>query len=296
MRFLWQVAGCEKRQPWPFAKQSTDGNAAGFPGRGAHPAMPHMIHSLFGRRAPPAPVFILGTGRSGTHWLAESLGSEPALAVTLEVQPRFGWSTTMALDQRRRQDLLGRLINNYRLAQWWHAPRRLVDKAHPNIWLAESLLEAFPGASFLGIQRQVHATVASMVRCPPVMAWHRRWRDFPVPNRFLGISRAYAERYDSLSAVERCTLRWLAHRDRMRELRPILGDRLLVVCYEEMMDDVLATLERVASFIGFKRGSELPAVRSESRSKWQQVLSPEDVDAIDAIVAEWDRAAVEKSC
>ena len=62
------------------------------------------------------------------------------------------------------------------------------------------------------------------------------------------------------------------------------------------MDDVLATLERVASFIGFKRGSELPAVRSESRSKWQQVLSPEDVDAIDAIVAEWDRAAVEKSC
>ena len=60
MRFLWLVAGCEKRQPWPFAKQSTDGNAAGFPGRGAHPAMPHMIHSLFGRRAPPAPVFILG--------------------------------------------------------------------------------------------------------------------------------------------------------------------------------------------------------------------------------------------
>ena len=57
MRFLWQVAGCEKRQPWPFAKQSTDGNAAGFPGRGAHPAMPHMIHSLFGRRAPPAPVY-----------------------------------------------------------------------------------------------------------------------------------------------------------------------------------------------------------------------------------------------
>ena len=246
-----------------------------------------------GRRALPAPVFIIGTGRSGTHWLAESLSREPSLAVTLEVQPRFGWSTTMALDPRRQRDFFGRLKNNYLLAQWWNAPRRLVDKAHPNIWLVEPLFEAFPGASFLGIQRRVHATVASMVRCPPVMAWHDRWRDFPIPNRFLGISRECADRYDSLSAVERCTLRWLAHRDRMRALGPILGDRLLVVDYETMLDDVRTTLDRVASFIGIPHGLDLPAVRIESRDKWRQVLSPRDICAIDTIVSAWDRAASE---
>jgi len=237
----------------------------------------------------PDPVFVVGTGRSGTHWLAEALGASPELKVTLEVPPRFAWSTTIALDPSRGADLLPRLLRNYRWARRRWAPRRLVDKAHPNLWHAESLREAFPAASFLGIRREAHATVASMIRHPSVRAWHERWREFPLPNRFLGIRPWIVDRYETLTLAERCTLRWLAHRDRMRELGPILGERLLVVEYRSMMEDTRSTLDRIASFLGLRRPIALPEVHVESRDRWRSELDAADIDRIDALAAEWDR-------
>lgn len=235
------------------------------------------------------PVFIIGTGRAGTHWLAESLAGHPQLAVTLEVPPRFPWSTAMALDPGQQPRLLPRLIRNYRFAARRWAPRRLVDKSHPNIWLAEALLAAFPQAAFLAIQREVYATVASMIRLAPVKAWHNRWRQYPIPNLFLGISSATARRYDSLTLPEQCSLRWLAHRDRLRQLEPVLGERLLVIAYETLMDDTRTTLDRVAERLQLSTPVALPPVHTESRSKWRSLLGDDDTARIDALVAAWDR-------
>jgi hypothetical protein len=232
----------------------------------------------------PPPIFIIGTGRSGTHWLAETLKADDGLFVDIEVQPRFRWSTAMALDPGRESSLFWKLCWNYRFSQWVRPHKRMVDKSHPNLWFAEKLLHAFPQANFLGIRRGVCATVASMLRCPPVMDWHRRWREFPIPNRFLGIGMETADRYDELSPAEQCTLRWLAHRDRLQCLEPLLGERLLVVDYESMMDDTESTLADIARFIGLSKPLEIPPIRSESRSKWRQVLSDEDVRDIDHLV------------
>lgn len=234
------------------------------------------------------PVFILGTGRSGTHWLAQSLVGHPELAVTLEVPPRFGWSTAMALNPSLRARLQPKLIRNLRFATRRWAPRRLVDKSHPNLWLAEALLAAFPQATFLAIQREVYATVASMIRMGPVKAWHETWRQYPTPNPFLGISSATALRYDTLTLPEQCTLRWLAHRDRLQQLTPVLGERLFVVSYEALMDATGTTLDRVASQLRLRTPIALPPVHTESRNKWKGLLSADDTARIDALVAQWE--------
>lgn len=233
---------------------------------------------------PPPPLFIIGTGRSGTHWLAETLSRHESLDVAVEVQPRFRWSAEMALNPGREADLFWRLCLSYRFAQWTRAPRRVVDKSHPNLWIAERLTRAFPESQFLAIRRGVYATVASMLRCPPVMEWHRRWREYPLPNRFLGIGMDLAARYDGLSPAGQCTLRWLAHRDRIQFLETNLGERLLVVDYEAMMDDIEDTLAAIGQFIGLSRPLEIPPIRTESRSKWRHVLSDEDIRAIDDLL------------
>jgi hypothetical protein len=62
-----------------------------------------------------------------------------------------------------------------------------LDKSHPNIWIADKIKEEFPEAKFVGIERNPFATVSSMLKHRGVMKWHRDWKSFPVPNRFLGI-------------------------------------------------------------------------------------------------------------
>lgn len=110
--------------------------------------------------------------------------------------------------------------------------RRLyVDKSHPNLGLAERLEEAFPSALFIAIERDPYATVASMLRHASVLKWQRRWREFPVPNRFLGITGGD---YHSVPLAAQCAMRWLAYHRRIEELRV---RNLLVVCYEAFDDD-----------------------------------------------------------
>lgn len=234
------------------------------------------------------PVFIIGTGRSGTHWLARSLVNHPELAVTLEVPPRFGWSTSMALNPALRPHLQTKLIRNLRFSTRRWAPRRLCDKSHPNLWLAEALLAAFPQSTFLAIQREVYGTVASMIRMGPVRAWHDTWRQYPTPNPFLGISNTIAERYDNLTLPEQCTLRWLAHRDRVQQLTPVLGEKMLVVSYEKLMDATRPTLDRVAAQLRLRSPIALPPVHTEARFKWKGVLNADDIARIDKTIALWD--------
>jgi hypothetical protein len=133
-------------------------------------------------------AFVIGTGRSGTHWLGQSLGDHPEVRATVEAEPMFWISTQLALDRARDTELFPRLVRAYRKQLLRSVPRLYVDKTHPNIWHAEDLKRALPEALFVGIERNPYATVASMVLHPDVSAWHRRWREFPVPNRFLGIT------------------------------------------------------------------------------------------------------------
>jgi hypothetical protein len=178
------------------------------------------------------PVFVIGTGRSGTHWIGYSLGAHPAVRATVEEKPMFGLVTRMAMDPTLEPELFDPLVRAYKRQLRKTLAPVYLDKSHPNIWLADRLKQVFPDALFLGTQRNPYATVASMMKHLGVSAWHSRWREFPVPNRFLGITADMVADYDALPLATQCAYRWRAHNARMRDLERQLGDDLFVVSYE----------------------------------------------------------------
>jgi hypothetical protein len=230
------------------------------------------------------PVFVIGTGRSGTHWLGYSLGNHPEVRATVEVQPMFNLSTRMALNPTLEGKLFGRLVAAYRWQLFKSSPRIYLDKSHPNIWIAEKLKKAFPRSLFVGIERNPYATVASMMKHKGVSAWHKRWREFPIPNRFLGITRELSDVYGDIPVAQQCAIRWVAHHDRMNELRNILGGDLLVISYESFAHNTEKIVHELQRFLGLHKPIPIPDVRTDSLDKWKSQLSNEEIIQIQNIV------------
>lgn len=229
-------------------------------------------------------IFVVGSGRSGTHWLGHILASHPDLHVTIE-DPRFFTSATaMAMNPQLQSELLPELVRGYRAEAANVAPKRLADKSHPNIWHAEQLLAALPEALFVGIQRDPWGTSASMLQHTGVLGWHRRWREFPVPNRFLGITEDVAYSYDELSEATRCALRWKSHHDQMRLLQDTLGEHLLVVDYKQLILEPAPVLEQLVAHLSLSAAFPTPETKSDSLDRWRNELADDQIDEIASIV------------
>ncbi len=241
------------------------------------------IKYLRGRSA-THPVFVIGTGRSGTHWLGYSLGNHPEIRATVEVQPMFELSTRMALNQDLENHLFVKLVRAYKRQLFKSSPKLYLDKTHPNIWLAEKLKEAFPQALFIGIERNPFATVASMMKHKGVSAWHQCWQDFPIPNRFLGITHEIAKGYENIPFASQCAMRWVAHRDKMTELKGVLGNSLMVISYEEFAHNTKGIIFELQQFLGLLNPIPLPIVKIESLEKWKKQLSSDEILQISDIV------------
>lgn len=232
------------------------------------------------------PLFILGTGRSGTHFLAETLSLHQDIAVSIEEYPIFGLVTDIALDLANRHTKQKELVALYRQAIRQCSRPFYCDKSHPNIWIAEELAEEFPDALFIGIERGVYSCVASMIKHSGVSAWHTLWEKWPVPNPFLGIDDVNQASYETLPLAAKCTLRWHAHHLRMIAVSQALSNRFHFIQYEDLVEQPDQVLVSLTSFLGLKDQLRTPAIRKESLVKWKQDLSHYDVQAIDAILQE----------
>jgi len=230
------------------------------------------------------PIFVIGTGRSGTHWLGLSVMAHPDIRATIEDPQIFSMSTRMAINLSKQKKYMWKLILMYRWQIFLSSPKRYLDKSHPNIWHAERLIKAFPNAEFLGIERDPFATVASMIRHKGVSSWHKCWHEYPVPNKFLGITSEIADTYDNLSLETQCSLRWLSHHNRMIELRDILGTSLKVISYERFAFHTQETISQLEEFLKLSNHIPLPEVRRDSLSKWKKQLSLTQIEQISNVV------------
>ena len=230
------------------------------------------------------PVFVIGTGRSGTHWLGFSLGDHPEVFATIEEQPMFGLSTQIALNPSLKDSLFPKLVSSYK-DQLAHTSRQLyLDKSHPNIWSAEALKAAFPTALFIGIERNPYATVASMLKHKGVLSWHHRWKEFPIPNHFLGITTEIEEEYDNIPLEKQCAMRWLAHHNEMNRLKNVLENDLLVISYESFSHNTEKEIFQLKQFLQLNTPIPVPEVKTESLGKWKTQLSKEQLYNIEEIV------------
>lgn len=230
------------------------------------------------------PVFVLGTGRSGTHWLGFTLEAHPEIHATIEERPAFTWSTEMALNPKSEERLYGLLVLIYKWQVFNSAPKLFLDKSHPNIWIAEKLKRSFPKALFVGIERNPYATVASMLKHRGVLDWQERWQEFPIPNRFLGISPELAESYATIPLAAQCAIRWQAHHIRMSELTEVLGDALMVISYEMFARNPAQSVADLQEFLKLSTPIPVPDVRQDSLDKWKEQLSAEEIEQIHNVV------------
>lgn len=228
-----------------------------------------------------APIFVIGTGRSGTHWLGDVIGAHPQARQAVERWPIFHWATAMAVDPRQRDVLLERYLRHHEAAQLVAGRRRLVDKSHPVIWLVEPLAARFPHAQFVAIERSPYGVVASMLRHPEVLGWSQDPAGLPFPNDFLGATEEDPGVFLSRPIEERCALRWASHHARLERLRAELpADRILSVTYESLHVDTAANLARIQAFLGFDEPIPAPHVRRQSMSRWHADLDDRQVAAI----------------
>ena len=190
----------------------------------------------------------------------------------------------MALEPFSRPLLFPVLVNHYSRQRTRLAPSHYVDKSHPVLWFAEALATVFPTALFVGVQRNPYDTVASMIAHQGVLEWQRHWRKFSVPNEFLGISHHIAETYDEMSTAQKCAIRWVAQTKRLADLSSVLGERMCVIHYEDLVLDPPRQIARVSQCLGFPLPLKLPRIHSDSVEQWRRQLTDAMYQEIKEIV------------
>ncbi|QTL96752.1 sulfotransferase [Iocasia frigidifontis] len=233
-------------------------------------------------------IFIIGSGRTGTNWLANILQSHPAIRATIEDPMIFNRVTKMALNPAVRAKLFPELIRLYTYYYQESSPCHYVDKSHPNLWLAEALALVFPDSLFISLKRNPYATVSSMLKHEGVLKWQREWKRFPIPNEFLGIDHKIAADYSKMSMTEKCTLRWVAHMKKIDYLaKSNIKNRMLIISYERLVENTIEVLIKIKKFLDLSESFNVPVVNKETIYKWQQQLSESQCEEIKGIVGEY---------
>jgi hypothetical protein len=232
----------------------------------------------------PRPIFVIGTGRSGTHWVGEILAGHPDIYVSVERRRFFRDSTRMAIDPPSRERLFGKLARSYRYEIARVAPRHYADKSHTNIWIADRLAKEFPDAVFVGVRRDVFGTVSSMLKHRGVLRWIEDWKRYPIPNPFLGIREGEEDRYELLSLAAKCAARWVSHEERFNELAGVLGDRLVTLNYEQLHVDPAGPLRNLERALGLSTAIAAPTANREALDRWRNELTEAQVEQIRAVV------------
>ena len=221
------------------------------------------------------PVFIIGMPRSGTSLTEQILASHPDVYAAGE---RLFWGEILGRlvkSAPQSADSMVAAIDSMHSGVWENAGAdylrhvseinsdslRITDKLPANFGLLPFIRLIFPRARILHVRRDPLATIASCIRTPfsdPSLACTvEDWA------RYYGI-------YQALIA------RW----------RPLLGDQMLELDYEELVSDLPGQARRLTAFLGLRwddacQHPELNqrAVRTASAGQVRRKVHLESVDA-----------------
>ena len=65
------------------------------------------------------------------------------------------------------------------------------------------------------MERNPYATISSMLEHKGILVWQKNYKDFPLPNNFLGIKEEMISEYENLPVESQCALRWKSHIDKI---------------------------------------------------------------------------------
>ncbi|MDE0870867.1 MAG: sulfotransferase [Flavobacteriales bacterium] len=227
-------------------------------------------------------VFIGGMGRSGTHYLGRVLGEHPEVKLRLESKFTF-WSITnhvaynMKITRLRFWAAVGYLKVNSMLTN-----KLIVEKTHPAIWVKNKIDRLLPNAKWVCVVRDPYQAAASMKKHAGVKKWYTRVSQNEV-NPFLGITEQNRSRFAGLSIAQKSTYKWIAHMEQMERIQLESPNRVLIVQFENLVQDQANTLISVFDFLGLAPVTPKEKGNQSTLSKKQE-LGQNEVNAIDEIL------------
>lgn len=246
----------------------------------------HRALGFIDRHPRSRKIFVVGTGRSGTHWLGHILDAHPRIAATIEEKGVFDRVVKLAIDPDGEAAEWEPLVRAYRYHHSRAVPRHYVDKSHPALWMIDELLDVFPRSKFVAIQRNAYATVNSMLQHEGVRRWCEdgQWEQTPRPNRFLGLDVDNEDWYRTAPVAARCARRWQVHAAELDRQARVHPDELLVIQYEDLFEHQPRELDRLTAFLDISLDFEPPVPNARSAERWRTEMSAEAVAAVEAVV------------
>ncbi|WP_271855509.1 sulfotransferase [Patiriisocius marinus] len=230
-------------------------------------------------------IFIIGSGRSGTHLLGRTLASNELVESFIEDKKFFDPITKLATGQDKNTANYQKILKNYKKHFSRSKKNIILEKTHPNIWFVEDLINYFPEAKCIGISRNVYATVSSMLNHSGVLSWYKIL-DLNIENQFLGITKENKDWFKDLSIESKCAYRWISHIKRLNHLKKTYPQSVKVIDYDLFYDDQPRLIEDIKSFIGIDIDLKAEPLKKAGTEKWKTFLTKEQINNIDAIVSQ----------
>jgi len=195
-------------------------------------------------------VFIVGTGRSGTHFTVRLMDG-----FLHTRDPLQGNENTEVLRDIATAAIHHRLpsksTEKYYADMLSETDGVILDQHHPNLFFVKHWQEKLGDLVFLYPQRPIYQIVASMMRHGGVMNWYNYAGKFrqriinliPYPNRFFGI-----EKFSDIKRLPvhiLCAHRVIAHRLAFEQTVPLVNNALRLVNYEELVKDPMSEFARI---------------------------------------------------
>lgn len=222
-------------------------------------------------------MFVVGSPRSGTTFLGESLGAQPGFVDLSEVTPLKAALPGLAEAgeeeaARRIRQILER-VRRLALAR----KVRAVEQTPEMSFFVAAALRAYPQARAVHIVRDGRDVVSSLLERGWLQASQAQADDAGLrygPHARFWVEPERADEFARASEATRAAWAWRRYVTAAR--RP--GERTVEIRYEGLVADPVATAAALATHLGSDPGplaEALSLVHGRSVGRWRDALSPE---------------------
>lgn len=224
--------------------------------------------------------FVVGTGRSGTHFLTSVLLENPKLADLRSGKENHKILKRVAkAAQLNAKQVPAANIAYYRFAKILVGNRVFLDQSHSNIHFVSDISNRLAGAYFIALWRDTNAIVSSMLLHEGVLNWYKTAASKPFPNIFLGnVSKT---EFENMSLTEKCALRVVQHKNQIIKASKLHPKNFTVQNFKELVTNTDDAANKLFGKLGLPPVTQL-SIRPnlDTLTKWQDHLDEESIITI----------------
>lgn len=224
-------------------------------------------------------MFVIGSPRSGTTFLGESLGAQPGFVDLSEVKPlKAALPTLAAASEDEAAGRIRQIIERVRLLA---LARRLraVEQTPEMSFFVSAALKAYPQARAVHIVRDGRDVVSSLIEQGWLKETRREADDAGLrygPHARFWVERERTDEFLRASEATRAAWAWRCYATAARRST----ERTLEIRYESLVADPAGTAAALAAHLGSDPAplaEALSLVHGRSVGRWRTALSSDQV-------------------